>query len=318
MNRWRHVSAGTVRLMSNDVVGGAPWVMRMRWVDLLFAHWPMPVAALRPLVPSMLEIETFDGTAWLGIVPFRMEDVAPRFLPAPPRRRPVPELNVRTYVRHRGRSGVWFLSLDAASRLAVEGARLGFHLPYFRRADVGRARWTLDRVPVRANGRARPRSGARRSLSARPVRPLSAAPGSLDAWLTERRALFAVDSNRHVMLGKIRHPRWPLQPAEAEFRVNTMAAAHGLELPAVPPLLHFARRIDVQAMVAAAGRIVPGVSRDAGRRRAVVSAPRQPARSLLEPGHEVGELRRDVDRAGPEALEHLEHADRGPRGTSAR
>ena len=231
--------------MRDDVVGGAPWVMRMRWVDLLFAHWPMPVAALRPLVPSMLEIETFDGTAWLGIVPFRMEDVAPRFLPAPPFAGRFPELNVRTYVRHRGRSGVWFFSLDAASRLAVEGARLGFHLPYFRaRMSAERdGRWIeyrSERTDARGSeaaldGRFRP-TGA----------PALAAPGSLDAWLTERRALFAVDSNRHVMLGKIRHPRWPLQPAEAEFRVNTMAAAHGLELPAVPPLLHFARRIDVQ------------------------------------------------------------------------
>src|SRR3954471_3105776 len=126
--------------MGSDVVGGAPWVMRMRWVDLLFAHWPMPVEALRPLVPPMLEIETFDRTAWLGIVPFRMEDVAPRFLPAPPVAGRFPELNVRTYVRHRGRRGVWLLSVDAANRLAVEGARLGFHLPYMH------ARMSVERV----------------------------------------------------------------------------------------------------------------------------------------------------------------------------
>ena len=109
-----------------------PWVMRMRWLDLLFAHWPVPVETLRPLIPAGLEVDTFEGRAWLGIVPFRMEDVAPRFLPAVPGPGAFPELNVRTYVRWRGRGAVWFLSLDAASRLAVAGARTAFHLPYFR------------------------------------------------------------------------------------------------------------------------------------------------------------------------------------------
>ena len=102
----------------------------MRWLDLLFAHWPVPLDVLRPLIPAGLELDTFDGQAWLGVVPFRMEDVGPRFLPAPPGPGAFPELNVRTYVTRRGRGGVWFLSLDAASRLAVEGARAAFHLPY--------------------------------------------------------------------------------------------------------------------------------------------------------------------------------------------
>src|SRR5690349_18551619 len=106
----------------------------MRWRDLLFAHWPVPVEAVRPLVPAGLEIDTFDGQAWVGVVPFRMEGVAPRFLPSVPGPSAFPELNVRTYVRRGRRAGVWFFSLDAASRVAVEGARLGFHLPYYRAA----------------------------------------------------------------------------------------------------------------------------------------------------------------------------------------
>ena len=113
---------------------GRPWVMRMRWVDLLFAHWPMDPAHLRPLIPPGLDLDTFDGRAWLGIVPFGMEDVAPRGLPAPPMLGRFPELNVRTYVTHGGRPGVWFLSLDAASWLTVEGARRWFHLPYVHAA----------------------------------------------------------------------------------------------------------------------------------------------------------------------------------------
>ena len=103
--------------------------MRMRWTDLLFAHWPFDPAVLRPLVPAALELDTFDGVAWLGIVPFRMEDVAPRGLPAIPGVSVFPELNVRTYVRHEDLRGVWFLSLDADSWPTVVGARRWFHLP---------------------------------------------------------------------------------------------------------------------------------------------------------------------------------------------
>jgi uncharacterized protein YqjF (DUF2071 family) len=106
-----------------------PWIMRMRWVELLFAHWPIDPGALGGLLPPDLEIDTYDGQAWLGIVPFRMEDVAPRGLPSPPGLGAFPEVNLRTYVRHRGRAGVWFLSLDAASRITVEGARRFYHLP---------------------------------------------------------------------------------------------------------------------------------------------------------------------------------------------
>src|SRR5688572_24753277 len=115
--------------------------MRMRWEDLLFAHWPLPAEVLRPLLPPELELDTFGGHAYLGVVPFRMSDVAPRGLPAIPGQSAFPELNVRTYVTHRGRSGVWFLSLDAASALTVAGARLFFHLPYVH------ARMTSDAAP---------------------------------------------------------------------------------------------------------------------------------------------------------------------------
>ena len=104
----------------------------MDWVDLLFLHWPVDTAALRPHVPAELELETFDGAAWVGVVPFRMARTRARFAPPVPTARDFPELNVRTYVRRRGEGGVWFFSLDAASRMAVEVARRWFGLPYFR------------------------------------------------------------------------------------------------------------------------------------------------------------------------------------------
>jgi uncharacterized protein YqjF (DUF2071 family) len=218
----------------------------MRWLDLLFAHWPVPAEILRPLVPSGLEIDTFEGRAWLGVVPFRMEHVAPRFLPAPPGPGAFPEINVRTYVRRHGRGGVWFLSLDAASRLAVEGARLAFHLPYYRArmasdTEAGWVEYRTERVDQR--GRAAAFTGRYR-----PIGPVElASSGSLAAFLTDRRGLYAADRAGHISWTAIRHAPWPLQPAEAEIRIDTMAASHGLELPDAPPLLHFAKRLDVVA-----------------------------------------------------------------------
>jgi uncharacterized protein len=106
--------------------------MAQSWYDLLFAHWPVDAAMLRPHIPAKLEIDTFDGRAWLGIVPFSMTGVRLRWTPPLPWLSAFPELNVRTYVTAQRKPGVWFFSLDAASALAVAAARLSFHLPYFR------------------------------------------------------------------------------------------------------------------------------------------------------------------------------------------
>lgn len=223
-----------------------PWVMRMRWVDLLFAHWPIDAAALRPLLPVDLEVDTFDGRAYLGIVPFRMEDVAPRGLPEPPLIGRFPEVNVRTYVRRHGRPGVWFLSLDATSRVMVEGARRTFHLPYlFAEISVTRDGQTIDYRSRRIDTRGRP---ARLDIRYRPTGPVEpAVPDSLEAWLTDRMCLFAMDRRGRITRTEIRHLPWPLQPAEAEIRIESMAAAHGLKLPDVQPHLRFAARLDVVA-----------------------------------------------------------------------
>src|SRR6266581_4012422 len=108
-----------------------PWMMAMRWHDLLFSHWPVDVALLRPLIPAELQIDTYDGQAWIGVVPFHMTGVRPRFVPALPGLSTFAEINVRTYVTAGGKPGVWFFSLDAANRIAVRGARWSYNLPYF-------------------------------------------------------------------------------------------------------------------------------------------------------------------------------------------
>ncbi|HEY0384863.1 MAG TPA: DUF2071 domain-containing protein, partial [Pyrinomonadaceae bacterium] len=110
----------------------AGWPLgQMNWGKLLFMHWPIEARLLRPLIPQRLVIDTFDGSAWIGVVPFTMWGVRPTFVPPVPGLSQFHELNVRTYVHLDGVPGVWFHSLDAASRLAVWGARTFFHLPYF-------------------------------------------------------------------------------------------------------------------------------------------------------------------------------------------
>jgi uncharacterized protein len=233
--------------------------MAMTWHDLLFMHWPVPAAAVRPLIPSSLEIDTFpDSTgapsAWLGIVPFTMTGVRARCTPAVPGPGAFHELNVRTYVRLGGVQrdpalsypGVWFFSLDAASPTAVLAARTLFHLPYFR-ADMTVARDgpAIRYSSMRSHRRAAP---AAYQAAYQPTGPAyRSKPGSLDHWLTERYCLYSVTHGGRVLRCDIQHAPWPLQPAAADVRQNSMGAQIGLEPPAIGPILHFAKRLDVVA-----------------------------------------------------------------------
>ena len=220
-----------------------PWVMRQSWLDLLFAHWPVPATALRPLVPPSLSIQEHDGTSWVGVVPFRMEGVMARALPDLPGVSAFAELNLRLYVERDGKPGVWFVSLDAANSLAVWAARRFFHLPYFR-ADMS-AREEAGRIRYDSVRRA---SGARvafRGTYGPTSDVIDAEPGSLEHFLTERYCLYAQDAGGAILRAEIHHAPWPLQRASVEIEENTIGGAQGIMLAAAPPLVHFARRLDV-------------------------------------------------------------------------
>lgn len=226
--------------------------MRMTWRDLLFAHWPVPAQALRAHIPDALEIDTFDGTAWLGVVPFLMDDVRLRGFPKLPGAGAFPELNVRTYVRAGDCSGVWFFSLDAASRLAVRGARLWFGLPYFdarMQMESGGDPGTGWGLRIRYTSR-RSHKGAQPAAFDATYSPAGpgacAAPGSLPHWLTERYCLYASARNGALRVGDIHHEPWTLHAAEAEIRLNSMAEPLGVALEG-EPVLHFAKSLDVVA-----------------------------------------------------------------------
>ena len=215
-----------------------PWLMFQSWRDLLFMHWPVSAAALRALVPEPLVIDTHDGVAWVGVTPFRIAGLRAHMLPALPGLSNFPELNVRTYVRYGDKPGVWFFSLDTPNQVAVLGARIGYHLPYYA-ADLRlelRDGWhycTSSRGDARLVVRYKPTGEA-----------TSPEAGSLDYFLTERYALFVLNGDGEVMRGDIQHVPWPLQPAIAELTTNTMAAAHGIALPDQQPMLHFALQQD--------------------------------------------------------------------------
>ena len=217
--------------------------MRQTWQDLLFAHWPVPQELLRPLIPDGLEVQSFDGSAWVGITPFRMSGVTLRLLPDLPWISAFPELNVRTYVERGGRAGIWFLSLDAGNALAVWAARRFFHLPYHRAHIQVRSQGEAIDYPLRRLGK-----GDAPAFAAT-YRPVSDAyesvPGTLEHWLTERYCLYAQCRRGRLYRAEVHHVPWPLQAASCEIRVNTMLRPHGLEVKQPVPLLHFARRLDV-------------------------------------------------------------------------
>lgn len=222
-----------------------PWALSMRWQDLLFMHWPLPAERLRRLVPPSLSLDTFDGSAWLGVVPFRMSGVRPRFVPEFPRLSGFPELNLRTYVSAGGRPGVWFFSLDAASRVAVRVARATFRLPYFdARMSCERSGGWVRYRSVRTHRGAPPAHFAARY---RPAGQPPGMPGDLERFLTERYCLYAADRRGVVRRGEVHHEMWPLRPAEAEVETLEMTAQIGVELPDARPLLHFSERLDVLA-----------------------------------------------------------------------
>lgn len=221
----------------------ARWVMGQTWADLLFCHWAVDEEQLAPHVPPSLSLDRYDGRAWISITPFEVQGTRPRGALPPPVLSRFPELNVRTYVTLGGRPGIWFLSLDAASMLAVSAARGLYLLPYLRaRMEIVRnGAWVGYRserrdprgAPAAFDARYRPTGPARRPE-----------PGSLEAWLVERYRLYTVDATGHVYAGDIHHRPWTLRDAVADIRANTMTAPQGIELRGAP-LVQYADRQDV-------------------------------------------------------------------------
>ncbi len=226
----------------------------MRWTDLLFAHWPVAPNQMARLLPEGFDLDTYDGMAWAGVVPFRMEGVRLRGLPEVPGTNVFPEANVRTYVREpkSGHHGVYFFSLDASNPLAVIGARMWYRLPYYfarmrieRKKDATGAWWRYRSKRLFSSKPAALRVRYRGAGEGNRLPPSEA--GTLEHFLTERYALFTRAKGGRLLRADIHHLPWPLEPAEAEFQELTIAAAHSIALPAARPLLHYSQEQEVFA-----------------------------------------------------------------------
>jgi uncharacterized protein len=221
-------------------------VQRQSWWDLLFLHWEVEASLLRPIVPPALDLDTFEGHAFIGLVPFTMTGVRPVWAPPLPFLSSFHEVNVRTYVHRSGQDpGVWFFSLDASSRLAVIGARALFRLPYHfaRMSLTRRSDGSIDYTSDRRWPGPRPGRCAIRYAPEGVVCP--AAPGTLEHFLVERYLLYA-QSRAQLYRGQVHHAPYPLQSAAVSTLDLGLLAAEGLRLPVAPPVVHYARGVEVE------------------------------------------------------------------------
>lgn len=216
-----------------------------RWRDLLFLHWEVDAKQLRPLVPSDLELDAFEGRTFVGLVAFAMLGVRPAWLPRLLALNFL-ETNVRTYVHYRGKDpAVFFFSLDAASRLAVTAARQMWGLPYFN-ADMHMAKdgerrlnYRLRRLDSRADGATlQVKYSAEQETTTSP-------PGSLEHFLFERYLLFAERRGR-LLKGQVHHAPYPVAGASASYVEETLLRAAGVEVQAPPSLCHYSPGVDVE------------------------------------------------------------------------
>ncbi len=206
--------------------------MFQRWEDLLFLHWKWDPAEIQRTLPAGLTVDTFDGAAWLGVVPFYMRAIRPAMLPPVPWLSYFLELNVRTYaVDERGRPGVWFYSLDCNRAIPVWLARNLFHLPY----EHARMRATREGGAIDYHSRRRGAAG-KSHFSYRSAGPAAeATPESLEFFLVERYRLFATRPGRAMQSGCVHHRPYPLAAAAVEEWSTDLLALNGFELPARAP-----------------------------------------------------------------------------------
>lgn len=206
--------------------------MRQRWSGLLFLHWRVAPELIAARLPRGLHVDTYDGSTWLGVVPFFMDRIRPVLLPPVPGISWFLELNVRTYVHDdHGNPGVWFFSLDCNQPLAVEIARRAFHLPYQHAAMKARRSGS----GIDYHCRRRDRGEAARFEYEPPHGARSAETGSLEWFLVERYLLFSADSRGNLHTGRVHHDPYRIAPARCDAWSAAPLIWNGFDIPADPP-----------------------------------------------------------------------------------
>lgn len=219
-----------------------PWIMFQSWSNLFLASWPVPAEQIRPLVPPVLELDSFNGQTWISIVPFQVVNLHFRDLPPMPGQSSFFEINLRTYVTYNSEPGVYFITLDCTDDLAVKVAQHFFELPFWR-AQINIAEQG-DGFRVESSRDPEGATPARLVCDFEPAgETFEAASGSLESWLADRYALFLTHRG-DVHRGDIKHAPWIFKNATANFQVNTIAEAAGLKLPDAAPHILYAASTD--------------------------------------------------------------------------
>jgi len=246
------------------------------WTNLLFVHWRVPAEILQPLLPRQLTLDTFQGEAWVGLVPFHMSGVRPRWSPAVPGVSNFHETNVRTYVHYQGgECGVWFFSLDAANRLAVTLARRFWHLNYHlarmllsRNGDEVQYRSARRRdgagcdirlkigdifqsSPTSAASPTSASDASGCSQIAKGTRPTEsgpgfATPGTLEHFLVERYLMYAAHPSGKLLQGRVRHSPYPLRHAALLEFQQTLLPANRIPIARPPEHVLFSEGVSVE------------------------------------------------------------------------
>ncbi len=225
--------------------------MHQNWHHLLFLHWEVPPEELQRLIPPELMIDTFDGKAYIGLVPFTLTGVRPVLTPPLPWISAFHEVNVRTYVHHQGREpGVWFFSLDASSAIAVAAARAAYKLPYFlSQIEFFASKEPVPTIDFTAH-RDDPRGATPANVRVR-YQPMEgivtqAAPGTVEYFLIERYILYATDEKHHLHRARVHHQPYPIQRADVSDLEETLIWAAGVRRSQTHPLRHYASEVNVR------------------------------------------------------------------------
>jgi len=218
------------------------WIMTQTWEHLLFANWPVPADAIRRLIPEELEVDTYDGQAWISVIPFLMSGIRLRVCPVIPYTSTFTEINVRTYVKSKTQAGVFFLTLDASNPLVTRIAKAWYRLPYYhakmsfqqQREQIEFRSSRMGFVPADFYGRYRPVDKC-----------FHPREGTIEHWLTERYIHYCkCAATSQVFHGEVFHQPWKLQEAKAEIDINTMTQNLNITLSNQPTLVYYSRGVE--------------------------------------------------------------------------
>ena len=214
------------------------WQWRQSWYDLCFIHYRIDLSELRPLIPKELEIEEFDGSAWVSIVPFRMVDVMRGNLPSVYPLKSFPELNLRTYVTYQGKPGVWFFSLDADCRPVVWGGQKIFGLPYHK------ANMKITKADQKIHFSSQRKDILFEADYEAIGDVFQAQPNSFEHWIAERYCLYS-SAPRGLTCVDVHHKAWPLYQAQVNIQKNDLFAAAGIKTLNEEPRFNVSSGVDV-------------------------------------------------------------------------